>query len=183
MHTYKNLTKDEVLLSGLMSESCEANGTGLRRVYFSQGCNHHCQGCFSPETWSFEGGKVYKISELIKKLDKDKTYLDGITFSGGDPIEQCDKFLPLAKFAKKNKLSVWAWTGYTWEELLIKAKKEKEILEFLKTLDVLVDGRFVFTKRDNNNPDETHKWRGSSNQRVIDVKKTLKAKKVVLLIK
>jgi len=179
----KPLESDEIRLAGVAEQSMEANGIGLRKVYFSQGCNHHCAKCFSPETWSFTQGKIYKISELIKQLKIDAAYLDGITLSGGDPIEQYEKFMPLVKETLKLKLNVWCWTGYTWEELMIKVKKDPALLDFLKMIDVLVDGRFVYSLRDNNDPDGSHKWRGSKNQRVIDVQKTLKNKRVITLIK
>jgi anaerobic ribonucleoside-triphosphate reductase activating protein len=83
-----------------------SNGDGIRRVYFSQGCKHHCKGCFNPETWNFDGGKLFDINKLILELEEEKDYLDGITFSGGDPMEQADKFVLLAKAAKKMNLTV-----------------------------------------------------------------------------
>jgi len=163
-------------LAGI-SEQSLVNGPGLRKVYFSQGCLHHCKGCFNPETWAFNKGKVFKINELLKDLEKEAPYLDGITFSGGDPMEQYDKFAKIVKLVKKFKLSIWSWTGYTWEELLLKAKEDKNFLSYLKTLDVVVDGRFILSLKS-----DTVKYRGSSNQRIIDVKKSLKANKVIQVI-
>jgi anaerobic ribonucleoside-triphosphate reductase activating protein len=92
-------------------------------------------------------------------------------------MEQYDKFAKIVKLVKKFKLSIWSWTGYTWEELLLKAKEDKNFSSYLKTLDVVVDGRFILSLKS-----DTVKYRGSSNQRIIDVKKSLKANKVIQVI-
>ncbi|GMO15700.1 MAG: anaerobic ribonucleoside-triphosphate reductase activating protein [Mycoplasmoidaceae bacterium] len=173
MTKYKNVKSNEIMLSGISPNSL-VNGPGLRMVYFSQGCTHKCNKCFNPETWNFSGGKIFKIETLINDLKKEP-YLDGITFSGGDPIEQYDKFNIIAKEAKSMNLSVWLWTGYTWKLLMEKAKKDNNLLEFIKLLDVVVDGKFVASLTKTNKC----KYTGSSNQKLIDVKKTLHSKKIV----
>ena len=150
-----------------------SNGPGVRISIFFQGCSFHCENCFNPETWDFLGGQDFgeeQISEIIKLAEPD--YIAGLSILGGEPmhpknIEGTTKLVK--EFRKKYpKKSIWAWSGFLYEDYL----KDKEVLKYL---DVIVDGQF---KNDLRNPNL--KWRGSSNQRVIDVKKTLKEGKVVL---
>ncbi len=150
-----------------------ANGPGVRISVFMQGCPFHCPNCFNPETWDFDGGKVFddKVIEHIISLAKDD-YIKGLSILGGEPMhpKNIEGTLKLAKQFKKtypNK-TIWIWTGYLFEQL----SKDNEDIKFI---DVIVDGQF---KQELHNP--KLKWRGSSNQRVIDVKKSLKQKKVVL---
>jgi anaerobic ribonucleoside-triphosphate reductase activating protein len=98
-----DIKSNEIRLAGISPQSL-VNGPGLRKVYFSQGCKHHCFNCFNPETWSFTGGSIFDINLLINELEKE-IYLDGVTFSGGDPMEQASKMKLLAKAAKGMKLS------------------------------------------------------------------------------
>lgn len=148
-----------------------SNGPGVRVSVFMQGCEFHCKNCFNPETWSFENGKEFTqgtIDEVLNLCNQD--YIKGLSILGGEPMhpKNIDGTTKLAKAFKEkypNK-NLWVWSGFKFDEDL----KDKEVMKYV---DVLVDGRYV---------DEMHnpnlKWRGSSNQRVIDVQKSLKDKKI-----
>jgi anaerobic ribonucleoside-triphosphate reductase activating protein len=112
---------------------------------------------------------------LINSLIRELNYIDGISFSGGDPFDQCDNFYKFAKKIKAYKLNIWCWTGYTFEQLLELGKKKRGIKKLLELIDVIVDGRFIEKLKSNN-----CKYRGSTNQRIIDVKKSLQYKKTIL---
>ena len=163
-----------IRLSGIAYESL-VNGPGMRRVFFAQGCKHDCEGCFNPETHDFSGGEERNMDELIEGVLKNKM-IKGVTFSGGDPIEQADKFSYMAKAFKKSGLNIWCYTGYTFEKLLEKMKKEESIKVLLENIDVLVDGKFEI-----NNKKDGLRFRGSTNQRIIDVKDSLNKGKVTTL--
>lgn len=163
-----------IRLSGIAYESL-VNGPGMRRVFFAQGCKHNCEGCFNPETHDFSGGEEKNIDDLIKDVLKNKM-IKGITFSGGDPVEQAEKFSYMAKAFKKSGLNIWCYTGYTFEILLEKMKSEDSIRELIENIDVLVDGRFEI-----NNKKDGLRFRGSSNQRIIDVKESLNQGKISVL--
>lgn len=162
----------KIRLAGLIEDSL-SNGAGIRTVIFAQGCRHNCDGCFNPETHSFDGGQIFEIDNIIEKINNNYM-IDGVTFSGGDPLEQAYEFAYIAKNINKD-LNVWCYTGYTFEQL-IQANRD-DWNELLKSIDVLVDGRF-----DKNKMEGEHKFRGSYNQRVINVKESLKENKVVLLM-
>ena len=151
-----------------------SNGPGVRVSIFMQGCAFHCKNCFNPETWSFEAGEEFTdktIEEVLKLCEQ--SHIKGLSILGGEPMHpiNIEGTTKLAKAFKERfpEKSLWAWSGFKFDEDL----KGKEVLNYL---DVLVDGQYV---------DELHdfrlKWRGSSNQRVIDVQKSLKENKVVLL--
>jgi len=149
------------------------DGEGIRSVIWTQGCIHNCKGCHNPETHSFLGGislDVEIVKEKIKRLEGQ----DGITFSGGDPMEQAEACSEIAEYCQKLGLNVWCYTGYTFEELLKKAKYIPAILNFLKNIDVLVDGKFILEQKSYDVI-----FRGSKNQRLIDVKKSLKNDKTI----
>lgn len=146
------------------------DGSGIRTVIWFQGCLHNCKGCQNPETHDMNGGIVVDVDELKMKL-KNLKYQSGITLSGGDPFFQPEAALEIAKFAKSIGLNVWTYTGFTYEALL----SDKSRLDLLKNVDVLVDGKFMMDKKSLN-----CKFRGSTNQRLIDVKKSLEAGGVVL---
>ena len=158
---YHNITKDDML-----------NGDGLRVVLWLAGCAHCCPGCHNPITWDPEGGLPFDEEakqEIFDELDKD--YVSGITFSGGDPLHEANvrQVTALAKEIREkypNK-TIWLYTGSLW--------KEVKDLEIAKYLDVLVDGEFQEEKKDN-----TLHWKGSANQMVIDVPKTLQIGEIVL---
>lgn len=152
-----------------------ANGEGIRVVLWVSGCSLHCKGCHNPETWDVNSGKLFDKNakkELFEALDK--PYIQGITFSGGHPLEKenVEEVIFLAKEIKEkfpNK-DIWLYSGYLWEEI-----HYHNIARILLYIDVLVDGSYIEEQRD-----ITLKWRGSRNQRVIDIQESLKQNKVVL---
>lgn len=149
--------KKTVRLAGIAYESL-VNGPGMRRVFFAQGCKHNCKGCFNPETHNFDGGEIMDMDELIKDV-LDNPLLKGVTFSGGDPIEQAHSFSYMANIFKSSNLNIWCYTGYKFEDLLKKMELDKSIKDLLNNIDVLVDGKFEI-----NNKKEGLKFKGSSNQ-------------------
>ena len=138
-----------VRLAGVIYESL-VNGPGIRRVYFAQGCRHNCDGCFNPETHDFNGGELMDMNELINDAISNPI-INGITFSGGDPLEQAESFSYMAKEFKSKGLNIWCYTGYTFEQILEKMKKDKDLKELISNVDVLVDGKFemINGSRDN----------------------------------
>ena len=163
-----------IRLSGLVHESL-VNGPGLRRVLFSQGCIHNCKGCFNFETHSFEGGQLMDMDKIIKDI-KDNPMLRGVTFSGGDPFEQAEKFNYIAVAIRNMGLNIWSYTGYTFEYILGNRNNRVGWDELLRHIDVLVDGKF---EEDEKVP--FLKFRGSVNQRIIDVQASLKTGNTVIL--
>ena len=149
------------------------DGPGLRAVIWTQGCPHNCPGCHNPETHSFNDGFVIDTSEIKDEIEN-LTEEEGITFSGGDPMMQVEACIDIAKFAKQRRLNIWCYTGFTFEELLEMSKSKPSIIEFLKLIDVLVDGKFILREKSLN-----LKFRGSRNQRIIDVPRSLKTGKIV----
>lgn len=153
----------EIRLAGLVQDSI-VDGYGIRMSIFTQGCPHNCKGCHNPQSHSFEGGYEEKISELYQKC-KSNPLLKGITLSGGEPFCQAEKFIPLCRSVHELGMDVWAYSGYTYEELLAGAVPYGK--ELLSHIDVLVDGPY---KEEQAN---LLLWyRGSENQRVIDIKRT-----------
>ncbi|WP_322923612.1 anaerobic ribonucleoside-triphosphate reductase activating protein [Paenibacillus campi] len=161
-------------ICGYIPESIN-EGAGLRAVVFISGCHHRCPGCFSPHTWSFRAGASFTLErqqELIAEMAANPL-LDGLTIAGGDPFEAANE---VADFAGRVRarlpyFSIWAYTGYTWEQLCAEPNK---YLKLLNLCDVLIDGRFVQELRDVALP-----YRGSSNQRVIDVPSSLTKQQVI----
>lgn len=156
-------------------EQCSmTNGVGLRTVLWVSGCEHKCKGCQNPCTWDPNSGEDFtsEKKELLYKY-LDNKYIKGITFSGGDPLHPSNRGevgkLILDIKANYPSKDIWLYTGYTWEEV------EELNLDYLRYIDVLVEGRFILKERDIN----LH-WCGSSNQRVIDVKESLKEGKIIL---
>lgn len=147
------------------------DGRGIRMTIFTQGCPHHCRGCHNPHTHDPLGGREVSISEIIDQM-KSNPLLDGITFSGGEPFEQIEAVKQLAHEAHRLRLDVWCYTGWTWEEIMQDPQKRG----LLAYIDVLVDGRFDLEQRS-----LELKWRGSKNQRVIDVAESLFNNRVVKL--
>ncbi|XTR37957.1 anaerobic ribonucleoside-triphosphate reductase activating protein [Paraclostridium tenue] len=151
------------------------DGPGLRAVIWTQGCNHNCKGCQNPQTHDLCGGYEADTDDIAKNIQKLKLHR-GVTLSGGEPFMQSEALIEVAKVCKANNLDVWAYTGYTFEELVDKKNPSYfNNLNLLRNIDVLVDGRFIESKRD-----ISLKFRGSSNQRIIDVKKTLEFKNIYL---
>lgn len=158
---YHNITKDDML-----------NGDGLRVVLWVAGCSHCCRECHNPITWDPNGGLLFDEAakqEIFEELEKD--YVSGITFSGGDPLHIANAFevTGLAKEIKEKfpEKTIWLYTGSLWEEV--------QHLEIIEYIDVLVDGEFEVEKKDLG----LH-WKGSSNQRVIDVPETLRKGEIKL---
>ena len=150
-----------------------SNGPGVRVSIFFQGCSFHCKNCFNPETWSFDKGKEFTDEVIDHILDLcDKEYIQGLSILGGEPmhpfnIKGSTKLAKSFKERYPNK-SIWCWSGFLFDKDLI----DKEILKYI---DILIDGQYIDELHD-----PTLKWKGSSNQRVIDVKKSLKRGRVVL---
>ena len=160
----------KIRLSGIAYESL-VNGPGMRRVFFSQGCKHNCRGCFNKETHDFNAGEDKDMDELIEDTLKNP-FIKGVTFSGGDPFERAKEFTYMAKKFKAAGLNIWSYTGYKFEEII----KNEERLELLRNIDVLVDGKFEEDKKE-----ENLKFKGSINQRIIDVNESLKTNIIKLL--
>lgn len=158
---YHNITHDDML-----------NGEGLRTVLWVSGCEHHCTNCHNPVTWDINSGLLFDEDaerELFECLSPG--YISGVTFSGGDPLHMANR-AEITELAKKIKekfpdKNIWLYTGYLWEQI--------SNLEIINYIDVLVDGKFVEELKDK----QLH-WRGSSNQRIIDVPATVKKGEVVL---
>ena len=167
----------EIRLAAYLQPDSIVDGEGIRTVIWTQGCPHHCLGCHNPETWDFEGGALVPLTEVFEIIDSLEGQ-DGITFSGGDPFMQPKQCAEIAKYARSKGLNIWAYTGFTFEHLIEMVRIKPEILDFLKQVDVVVDGRFIIGKKSFNCI-----FRGSTNQRVIDVKESLKKKKTILVEK
>ena len=150
-----------------------SNGPGVRVSVFMQGCHFHCKKCFNSETWDFNGGKEFTDDTITKVLDLcEKDHIKGLSILGGEPMHpvNIDGTTKLAKAFKEkypNK-NIWVWSGFKFEDL-----KDKDVFHYI---DVLVDGQY-----EDELHDPTLKWKGSSNQRVIDVKKSLEENKIVIL--
>ncbi|QQY80326.1 anaerobic ribonucleoside-triphosphate reductase activating protein [Keratinibaculum paraultunense] len=165
--------EDEIKIAGIIKESI-VDGPGIRLAVFTQGCVHNCIGCHNPETHSFSGGYYMKIDEIVNMVKKNPL-LDGITLSGGDPFVQPKACANLAKKVKEMGLNVVTYTGYTFEEIIQEMEINNSWKELLYSTDILIDGRFDISKKS-----LLLKFRGSKNQRIIDVKKSLNEKKIVL---
>jgi len=165
----------EIRLAADLQMDSIVDGKGIRTVIWTQGCKHKCPKCHNPETWSFNGGSLVDVKYIIDEMDN-LDGQDGITFSGGDPFYQPKECAYLAKHAHSINLNVWCYTGFTYEQLIILGKKNKDIMDFLEQIDVLIDGPYI---------DSLHSldilYRGSKNQRIIDVQKSLEDNKVIEL--
>ena len=166
-----------IRLASKLQRNSIVDGEGIRAVVWTQGCPHNCYMCHNPETHDYNGGFLMDIEELKEEINS----LDcevGITFSGGDPFVQPEACLEIAKYCHSIDLNVWCYTGYTYEKLLKMSESKPAIMEFLKEIDILIDGPFVYKQRSL----ET-KFRGSKNQRIIDVKKTIENNGKIVLLK
>lgn len=164
----------EIRLAADLQSDSIVDGPGIRIVLWTQGCPHNCFGCHNPTTHDFEDGGLVDIEELKQQISK-IPFQDGITFSGGDPMCQPEACAFIAKYCQSIGLNVWCYTGYTFEELLKMSKRKPSIYEFLKQIDILVDGRFIMSQKSLD-----LKFRGSKNQRIIDVQKSLQKHEVVI---
>jgi len=157
-----------------------SNGVGIRVSLFVSGCNHHCKGCFNTEAWDFNYGKDFTdetIKEIIEALKP--SYINGLSLLGGEPLDlkNQDGILSLLREVKKiyPEKNIWCYSGYLYEYLLKQSTTNHTIKEILSYLDILVDGKFEIDKKD-----ITLLFRGSSNQRIIDVKESLEKDKIIL---
>ncbi len=157
-------------ISGVVNESV-TDGPGMRIVVFFQGCGHHCPGCHNPDTWDFNRGDIYQILDLLKHLEI-SPLIQGVTLSGGDPFYQPRAAAAVAEAFHRMNKDVWAYTGFTWETLM--NSKEPAIHALLSQCDVLVDGPFLQAQKT-----LAHPFRGSSNQRIIDVPQSLRNRMLI----
>jgi len=149
-----------IRLAGI-NECSTLDGRGLRFVIFTQGCMAKCAGCHNQHTWSFDGGYDEKISVIIERINRLKHLLTGVTFSGGEPFFQYEGCAQIAKWVKENtQLDIWCYSGHTYEYIL----RTQRFLEFVRYIDVLVDGPFDISKKTTAQP-----FKGSSNQRILDM--------------
>ena len=156
-------------LSGIVSDSI-VDGPGIRTCIFSQGCPHHCDGCHNPETWDFGCGTDMEEETLVEIVESNPL-CRGVTFSGGEPFAQAAGFAKLAKLLKAKGYEVASYSGYTFEELLTGSPEQQELLG---TIDILIDGPFLLSEKS-----LELIFRGSRNQRILDVPKSLAAGKAV----
>lgn len=167
----------------LIRENDIANGPGIRTSLFVSGCRHHCKGCFNPETWNFNYGHSFTQKEIDAIIEASKpSFIDGLTLLGGEPLEPENQetiidLLKQFKATLPNK-NIWCYTGFSFEnDLLPKINNNSEnIFNLLSLVDVLVDGKFVEELKSS-----ALLFRGSSNQNIIDVKKSLASNKMILL--
>lgn len=165
-----------IRLSHKITKESIVDGPGFRAVIWTQGCKHNCNGCHNPATHDVNGGFLADISEIEEELKTLKLH-KGITFSGGEPFEQPLECIEIAKIAKQLEFDIWCYTGYIFEELVDEKgiRYKEEWKEFLKYIDVLVDGPFICEEKN-----LLLKFRGSENQRIIDVKKSFINKTTIL---
>jgi anaerobic ribonucleoside-triphosphate reductase activating protein len=155
-------------IAGIVQDSI-VDGPGMRCTVFTQGCPHGCPGCHNPETHDPNGGREIAVEEVIRQM-LSNPMTDGLTLSGGDPFMQPADCARIAKAAHDNGLNVWTYTGYTFERLCEMRDTDPGVAALMDETDVLVDGPFVLAQRSLGTP-----WRGSKNQRLIDMKKSLSA--------
>ena len=156
-------------LSGIVSDSI-VDGPGIRCTVFSQGCPHHCEGCHNPETWEFGVGTQVRVERIVEIVAANPL-CRGVTFSGGEPFAQAAGFAKLAKLLKERGYEVASYSGYTFEQLLRGNPAQRELLS---AIDVLIDGPFVLAEKS-----LEVAFRGSRNQRILDVPKSLAAGEAV----
>ncbi|MCI8441739.1 MAG: anaerobic ribonucleoside-triphosphate reductase activating protein [Provencibacterium sp.] len=162
-----------IRVSGMVPESI-VDGLGLRFTLFVQGCPHHCEGCHNPQTHPFAGGQEFSPEEIFGKI-AESPLCQGVTFSGGEPFSQAAALLPLARLIRERGLNLCCYSGYTFEQLCEMGKTQPAVLQLLGCCDVLVDGPFILAERT-----LEKRFAGSRNQRVLDVKASLKKGKAVL---
>lgn len=168
-----SLGNDDVInVAGIVRESI-VDGPGFRFVIFCQGCPHGCKACHNPDTHAFKDNKLMKVDELFESIMKPRMG-KGVTFSGGEPFCQAASFAKLGEKLKAAGIDILIFTGYEYEELIKLSEKNASIMKLIKMADYIIDGRYEEELRD-----LSLKFRGSSNQRIIDVKKTLETHKVV----
>lgn len=157
-------------LAGIAGDSI-VDGPGIRTTFFAQGCPHHCPGCHNPETWDFSGGTPMEEETLVE-IVRENPLCRGVTFSGGEPFSQAEGFSRLAELLKAEGYEVASYSGYTFEALVKGTEAQKKLLS---SIDVLIDGPFLMEEKS-----LELNFRGSRNQRIIQVPKSLEAGSVVL---
>ncbi len=166
--------KKGIKVAGIVEESI-VDGPGIRFVVFVQGCYHKCEGCHNSHTQDFNGGECMSVSSIIQKV-KDNPLLDGVTLSGGEPFEQADTVSILAEQLKSLEYNVITYSGYTYEQIKEKALNDDSWLRLIENTDILIDGRFEIEKRN-----LMLNFKGSENQRIIDVKASKENKKITVV--
>lgn len=162
----------QIRIAGTENDSI-VDGPGMRFTLFVQGCPHNCDGCHNPQTHDFNGGEIKDTDEIVAKIRKNPL-LDGVTFSGGEPFCQCLALYEIGKKVKEMGLSIITYTGYTIEYLLENGNDDNNYLKLLSVTDFLIDGEYEKDKKS-----YLLNFKGSSNQRAIDVKRTMAEKKVI----
>jgi len=163
-----------IRIAGIIKESI-VDGPGIRMVVFAQGCRHGCPGCHNPGTHSFDAGALATVDSVLEQA-KRNPLLDGITFSGGDPFEQAEAFALLARKAKEHGMDIVTYTGYTYEYIIQNLSGHRGWDALLDETDILIDGRYEADKRN-----LLLKFRGSENQRIIDVKRSKAEGRIVTI--
>lgn len=168
-------------VAGIVRESI-VDGDGIRYVLFLQGCKHGCKGCHNPETWNFDGGNEREQSDILEEI-LENPLIDGVTFSGGDPLFQASELINIVKELHDKDINMWLYTGFVFEDFILFknncCKNElvtRDMIELLQYIDVVVDGPFEI---DNKSFD--CKFRGSKNQRLINCKESLRQNEVILI--
>lgn len=155
-----------IRIAGIIKESI-VDGPGIRFVVFAQGCRHNCPGCHNPATHPLSGGSFVEVEDIINQM-KNNPLLDGITLSGGEPFEQAEAFSELAEMAKNSGYNVMTYSGYTYENILINKSMNPGWSKLLNLTDTLVDGEFRLEEKS-----LLLQFRGSLNQRIIDVRQSI----------
>ena len=151
-------------------EDTMVDGPGFRTSIYCAGCRHKCPGCHNPQSWDFDGGQAMSTDDIMRVIEADP--FANVTFSGGDPMYQPEGFTELARAIKtRTDKTIWCYTGFTYESLMTNPRQRN----LLELIDVLVDGPFIKSQRD-----ETLRFRGSRNQRLIDVKASLRHNRLTL---
>ncbi|MHB1392297.1 MAG: anaerobic ribonucleoside-triphosphate reductase activating protein [Clostridia bacterium] len=161
----------ELRVAGIVKESV-VDGPGFRYVIFAQGCTHGCKGCHNPDTHALDRGYGVDTDSLVEDI-KQSRYIDGVTFSGGEPLLQAEAFIHIAEKLKESNINIVCYTGFTFEELV--ESKDECCIKLLGLTDMLIDGPYMEELKD-----ISLTYRGSTNQRIIDVKSSIREKKVVL---
>lgn len=165
----------KVRFAGEIQPDSIVDGDGVRTVIWFQGCSHNCPGCHNPQSHDFLGGFEMELEDVFQEIDKLK-YQSGVTLSGGDPFFQPEAAYEIAKYAHGKGYNVWSYTGFTYDKLLELSKTNDKIKKLLEEIDVLIDGPFILDKKS-----FECKYRGSTNQRIIDLKKTREEGELILL--
>ncbi|MBQ3389922.1 MAG: anaerobic ribonucleoside-triphosphate reductase activating protein [Firmicutes bacterium] len=160
-------------IAGIIRESI-VDGPGIRFVVFAQGCSHRCPGCHNPQTHDPEGGNWIGTDRILQEIAKNPI-LKGVTFSGGEPFEQPEAMAELAKGVKEMGLDLISYSGYTFEELLEMAEEDENIRYIIEQCRMIIDGRFILDRKTLALP-----FRGSTNQRLVDVQASLEAGEVIV---